>query len=895
MYTKNFKLSCTVILIFFLGTPVCRADLSKFKATPNQVLVLYNADYEMDADGSLPGQDSEEVARYYLEKHTDKVTGRRPYLLGLSCRHGKTHLNDWVIREDSDDNKNGVIYTGDGKGPAPDEWARDSRYVEIMIKEGQVPVNWDSVGIWCESLKTGEKKKVAPKVSGIPLTRRKKTTFPEISDGKGRCFRFNAKKMFSGRVWVYVKAEDAAGNKIKNLKLLYYDIDDFKFSMLGPDNVSDELHFQEDVAIPLKEFLEDPHHRQSDGTLLKDHILYIVVCHGLPFSADGVLGIERGVTAKQSDHGDLGSLEQRLQTLYYGWGARILPPVISMYMSGGPDSKEGVRNHRITTAMRYPMAGRRWNPYMHPDTYSFLGSKKTPDHIDLPPLPEKRKALPPYFFAYGASRLDGPGPDEAKRQIDYALYASRYLRPEMDMGIRNRKKQESTAKLSGLVQTATKKNVWGSSEQRVLGFQVMTSNRNQGIPFLGRPFEDYEQGGLFSKKKDRKEWLGYYPGGMDRTVVSSNGWNGGRGAGIWEQVDHGVTVSACGGPAYGGGPHITNATFWDNRILQHYLFRGRDLGECFLLSTLYVNWSTSLLGDPLYHPDLSQTVADTTPPRVRSREDIKINIFPAMGHFAGQITVPVISSNAEPEVATLTLYYKKKGEVKEMVSRWPIYSTRPRAVLRHLEPDSVYSFRPVLSDPFGNTTDVSAGLGPLQFRIGRLSASDPEIRTGRKRGQQWEIPLLKRKLFSESGTLEVVYSSKADPMMPVVRSKDIAIAPFRGQSSFPFIIGGPSRGWASKKRPIPSGDNITMIVRWRRFPLTRELLFRTKNGREFTYAADVRTPWKTMALRDPIKIGGQKQITIHSVTLSGDALPASKEACMLSVPPFDTQAWAEAQ
>ncbi|MDD4273156.1 MAG: hypothetical protein PHG14_05445 [Desulfobacter postgatei] len=376
---------------------------------------------------------------------------------------------------------------------------------------------------------------------------------------------------------------------------------------------------------------------------------------------------------------------------------------------------------------------------------------------------------------------------------------------------------------------------------------------------------------------------------MNRTVVSSNGWNIGRAVQIWEQVDHGVTVSACGGPAYGGGPHITNATFWDNRILQHYLFRGRDLGECFLLSTLYVNWSTSLVGDPLYHPDLSQTILDATAPKLTTKKDIQIDLFPAMGMYTGQITIPVVSSRDLPEVATLSLYYKKQGDA-EMVSRWPIYSTRPRTVLRNLEPDSVYSFRPVLTDPYGNATDVTAVFGPLQFSTGHLTAAEPAIRTGKKRSNSWKISLLKKKQFSESGTLEVVYSSEADGVLPVVRSEDIQVAALRNQSSSPFTIGGPSRGWV-KKNPVPKGENITMILRWRRFPLTRELLFRAKNGREFTYAADVRTPWETMTLRGPIIVREQKGTTIHSVTLSDDAFPASEAACGVSVPPFNAQAW----
>ena len=74
---------------------------------------------------------------------------------------------------------------------------------------------------------------------------------------------------------------------------------------------------------------------------------------------------------------------------------------------------------------------------------------------------------------------------------------------------------------------------------------------------------------------------------------------------IWQQVDHGVTVSACGGPAYGGGtPHHQRHLYGYPDFIPLFVPRAVILGKCFLLSTIYVNWSTSLLGDPLYHPDL---------------------------------------------------------------------------------------------------------------------------------------------------------------------------------------------------------------------------------------------------------------------------------------------------
>ena len=81
-----------------------------------------------------------------------------------------------------------------------------------------------------------------------------------------------------------------------------------------------------------------------------------------------------------------------------------------------------------------------------------------------------------------------------------------------------------------------------------------------------------------------------------------------------------------------------------------------------------------------------------------------------------------------------------------------------------------------------------------------------------------------------------------------------------------------------------------MVIRWRRFPLTRELLIRAKNGREFTYAADVRTPWETMRLKGPIRIRGQKHVQIHSAKLLSDAFPASRDACRVSVTPFSSDA-----
>lgn len=161
-------------------------------------MVLYNVDWQKDTDGSEPGQDSKEVAKYYARMHSDPITGRKPYVLGLKCVHGKNHLNHWVIREESDDNKNGIVFMGKGKGPRDGEWARDSRNVEIVLDPKDEGIDWDSVEIRCQSARNGEKKSVSPLVTGVPQREGRRFAYPDIKETKGRCYRFDAHPTIQG-------------------------------------------------------------------------------------------------------------------------------------------------------------------------------------------------------------------------------------------------------------------------------------------------------------------------------------------------------------------------------------------------------------------------------------------------------------------------------------------------------------------------------------------------------------------------------------------------------------------------------------------------------------------------------------------------------------------------
>jgi hypothetical protein len=225
------------------------------------------------------------------------------------------------------------------------------------------------------------------------------------------------------------------------------------------------------------------------------------------------------------------------------------------------------------------------------------------------------------------------------------------------------------------------------------------------VPLLVRPAGD----GFGTCDGKGRDWLqtGFYPGGMERSVNSSNGLNK-KDAKVWKFLSQGVTVTAAGSPAGGGGPHITNTTFWDNRILLKYLFRGRDLGECFLRSIYHVNWSTSLIGDPLFHPDLGRTVMDTTPPEAAG--GLKVSWQPEAGKTVATTAVEVDTSAENPEVALLKVTCSSP-DGKETAAVSPLYGRRLAVEFKDLQPGVTYRFKGELMDPYGNHSPLPVVTG----------------------------------------------------------------------------------------------------------------------------------------------------------------------------------------
>ncbi len=685
-----------------------------YKAAPDQVLVLYNADWQSKTPVLKKtqniGNESEELAKYYARMYTDPTTGKRPYLLGLKCRHKKfdRDLNNWYIKEASNDNANAIRYKGKGRAPQ-EPVLRDLRRVEIKIDE-PVP-DLESIQLSIRSKLTNENITV-PKAAAGGV----KAKGYYIKKNKASyLLTLDASRFFSGSVTVFFSIKDKKGKTIKSLKLAYYDYLDFEFSERGLDGVADDKILEEDVLEPVRDFLEDPKNALPSGVLLKDHILYIVVMRGMPISAKGVYGAERGATANRGDHGVRGSLQQRLQTIYYDWEGRFRPPVVVMPMKEGPDSASGVVSYVITTALRSSQTGLRWNPYMHKDAYAYTSRRvREPDFYQLAPLRVKREMVMPGQFAYGVTRIEGHDLEDAKRIIDYSLYASKYLRPEMDCRVRAGLAKENKKEITDLTERmrrVEKEGLWGADELKALGFitQIDKGNykdhKGQGVPFMARP--PGEDGSCGKGKDEKADWsvAGFYPGGMHRHVESSNGLNYSRSS-VWRLLKQGVTLTAAGAPAYSGGPHITNATFWDNRILMRYLLRGRDLGGALLNSTLYVNWSTSLIGDPLMHPDLSKTVVDNIPPEIDG--EISVESYAEFRKVFLEIKAKLKHTRTAPEVALLkATLVGASGDKVTAVS--PLYSARPKLTVEGLRPDSEYSLTVTLVDPYGNETKLEKG------------------------------------------------------------------------------------------------------------------------------------------------------------------------------------------
>ncbi|HHH76555.1 MAG TPA: hypothetical protein ENL03_05985, partial [Phycisphaerae bacterium] len=535
-------------VIFLLGM-FALLPVHAFAARPDQVLVIYNSDWLGDEAGSAPGSDSLELARYYVDAHTDEVTGKKPFMLGLRCKHfpiiranRKSHLNDEFIAEDSSDNYYGVVYKGNGpKPPKPgskiDNVFQLSNRIEFQLASSKVDLASAKLSIWQKTDRSDARIIYAGQGPGDAKAQ------VEISDTAGadsiRTVVADAVSLgFRGDVWVRLTAKAVVSGKDIDQVMRCFDPADFALSDTGPDGKRDDQHYLDDIETPIKAFLSDPANA-VDGRLLKDHILYIVICRGLVRTVRRTKGLaQSAVRNSPSDSGNMVSLCQRLEMIFYNAGAVRKPMIMPLRFSS--------RNGSFATLVAGTnywdsFVGRRYQPFAHPAAYLRKYPKSGYAAPPWKPAPrfsvEFRKKFPNRHL-FVCSRIDATNLEDAKHLIDSAKYAQAYLTSAM--GAKNPVAPDMTAALRKVDKEV------GLDELKILNLVGCDKSPNNAACFGRRP------GG------------GYLPGAIDWFVISGNGLNR-PDSQVMQMLSDRVTVTAGAARAYHGCPHTTTHGWWDSR------------------------------------------------------------------------------------------------------------------------------------------------------------------------------------------------------------------------------------------------------------------------------------------------------------------------------------------
>ncbi|WP_157238002.1 hypothetical protein [Desulfobacter curvatus] len=601
-----------------------------YAVAPSQVLVLYNADWKADDPLTDPGQDSKEIADHYISMHTDPKTGEKPYVLGLSCSHATKHLkdsslNEHHLSEKSHDNASGVILRKNGKiiKFAKTKDMRDSRLLEFTLPR-QKGEKW-----LFGSLKIQLKKNLKNAVLLVDNGKSRHGNRVQIQTNGPWNVRTNARSFLTGSFSAHASCNDATG-ELHKWEAKYTDFQNVEFSETGPDGKRDDQMYLSYIENQVKNFLGAPENARADETLLKDHILFMVVCYGLPRTVVAPYGIARGITEYINNYGSIISLEQRLQLMYYNLDAIMgSKPQPHRFQNLGPFTAFYLR-----TPQARPLYGKKANPFMHPLVYE----KKDISLDKIPPpasFTSKERNSCKNRQLYFVMRIDAPTPMAAKGLIDRAVYASKY--GGLAMGKMDRMVNEKTVDRVGKLEwTNAGQWLW---EKGIYHLYYGGAGRDL-LAFLRFSPTD----GFFNRKPV------YLPGGIAGTVTSHNGWGKGE---MVRDLSMGITVTAGVAKVYNGAPHIHNKSWWDDEIFYPLFFRGYTVGEVLLMNQAHLGWITTFIGDPLYSWPLSES-KDTTTPEFEQNKDV--HIITKKGADNAQeiwLRVKLHSFSASPETGQL--------------------------------------------------------------------------------------------------------------------------------------------------------------------------------------------------------------------------------------------------
>ncbi len=628
----------------------------------------------------------------------------------------------------------------------------------------------------------------------------------------------NAKRGgFDGDVTVWVSAKSRDGSDDLAARARFFDPGDFEVSRTGPDGVRDDLHYLDDIERPVKAFLEDPAN-VADGRPLKDRILCVVLCYGLPRTVSRLYGIaQTAVPDSRRDAGNLVSLCQRLESAYYDFeGVRPLRLVPARFK----EKVEGFQARVPVSTFWMPFVGPGVQPYLHPAAYRDLRKQPNLKPPWPPPphfTPEHRRRFPKRFL-FVCSRVDADDPQTAKYQVDAAAYATRYLTPRIG--------GPAEGTWDGVKALAETSRLVGVDELKTLGFPGADKSINHSAYF------------------GRREQGGYFPGAVDWYVISGNGCNNPNSQ-VSRMLRDGVTVTGGAARAYRGCPHTTTHAWWDAKVFHHYLLRGYTLGEAWLLSRYKVQWCTSFFGDPLYRPDLRQTRFDASAPEIAKPEDVAIELLPAADRYAGILRADLATSPENPELVASTVeYWSVDAPEVVRVSSDASYRKRPLLVLRGLEPETTYAWRLVLTDPYRNVFDSRPRWGKRTFRTGKPLPLFKPVLSKKDPTKLWIGGAGRKNMIGpDSGEVEIVFEATRDGGY-IFRCGDLHLRV--SDNTVTFNPGGGRTG--TGQYTFDEKRIYRLRARYRNWPVTREAWLIAKDGTEFLLCADNRSPWRAMKL-----------------------------------------------
>lgn len=235
-------------------------------ARADQVLVVYNKDWAGDEPGTGPGQDSEEVARYYVAAHTDARTGHKPFLLGLSCRHrdkdGKRldHLNHETLEEASRDNAMGIVYKGLGKPLDPK--GKQKLYLLSNLIECVLPASRFDADAAVLRISPSEKEEEATVVFANGKSSRVDAVTVRTSPTRpGRLYQTSGPQLgLTGEFHLWITVKDKAGQSLVDRMMTYPD-----YARIAMPIESAQLDWR-----TLEAFVHDPRSPQRRIAICRD-------------------------------------------------------------------------------------------------------------------------------------------------------------------------------------------------------------------------------------------------------------------------------------------------------------------------------------------------------------------------------------------------------------------------------------------------------------------------------------------------------------------------------------------------------------------------------------------------------------------------------------------------